>query len=49
MATQPPPEFPPRPSQPLEPDGPPPEISPPVPDVDVPAPGEQPTGPANPS
>jgi len=47
MATQPPREFP-EPSQPLAPDGPPPEISPPTPDVDVPAPGELPTGPANP-
>jgi hypothetical protein len=47
MATQPPPEFP-EPSQPGMPDAPPPEVSPPSPDVDIPSPGEQPTGPANP-
>lgn len=48
MASQPPPELPPEPSQPGQPDPLPPEISPPGPDVDVPSPGESPTGPANP-
>ncbi len=47
MATQPPPEFP-EPSQPGTPESPMPEVSPPAPDIDVPSPGEQPTGPANP-
>lgn len=48
MATQPPPELPPQPSQPAQPDTTPPEISPPGPDIDIPSPGGRPTGPANP-
>jgi len=44
----PPPEAPPQPSQPAQPTPAPPEIAPPIPDIDVPAPGELPTGPANP-
>lgn len=46
MATNPPPEFP--ENQPGQPSEAPPEIVPPAPDVDIPAPGEQPTGPADP-
>jgi hypothetical protein len=38
MATTPPPEFPVEPSQPAQPDAPPPEISPTQPDIDVPSP-----------
>ena len=37
MSTQPPPEF--QPSQPGQPEVTPPEIRPPAPDIDVPAPG----------
>ena len=47
MATQPPPEFPDT-TQPGAPDIAPPEISPPTPDIDIPSPGEQPAGPADP-
>lgn len=47
LATQPPPEFPDT-TQPGTPDIAPPEISPPTPDIDIPSPGEQPTGPADP-
>jgi hypothetical protein len=45
MATQPQPEQPAQPSQPAQPTQAPPEVAPPVPDIDVPAPGPAaPTG-----
>ena len=44
MATQPPPESP-QPTQPAQPDAPPPEIVPPGADIDQPAPG---VGPGDP-
>lgn len=47
MATQPPPEAPP-PPEPGQPTQPPVETPPLPPDIDVPSPGEQPTGPVNP-
>jgi len=42
MATTPPPDTPPQPSQPAHPDNPPPEIVPNAPDIDVPAPDNRP-------
>ena len=44
MATQPPPETP-APSQPVQPDIPPPEFNPPGPDFDQPSPGTFPGDP----
>ncbi len=52
MATTPPTELPPMPSQPAQPDSPPPEVSPPTPDIDIPAPtpGDSPgVAPASPT
>jgi len=40
MATTPPTELPPQPSQPAQPDPVPPEVGPNAPDVDIPSPGE---------
>ncbi|WP_181814667.1 hypothetical protein [Sphingomonas aracearum] len=50
MATTPPTELPPQPSQPAQPDAPPPEVGPNAPDVDIPSPqpGGDPT-PAQPT
>ena len=48
MSTQPPPAFPSQPGQPAEPAQPtqaPPEVFPPGPDIDIPAPGGQPQEP----
>jgi hypothetical protein len=45
MATQPPPEAPQPPAQPVHPDAPPPEIAPIGPDFDQPAPGTSPGAP----
>ena len=39
----------PQPTQPAQPDVPPPEITPPGPDIDFPAPGTEVPGQANPS
>ena len=47
MATTPPTELPPEPSQPAQPDAPPPEVFPNAPDIDVPSP--QPGGDPAPS
>jgi hypothetical protein len=44
MATIPPTELPPEPSQPGQPDAPPPEVGPNAPDVDIPSPGSEPGG-----
>ena len=44
MATTPPTELPPFPSEPGQPDAVPPEVGPNTPDVDIPSPGSEPGG-----